>query len=108
MACRERSLRSLLEELRLGKKPIELAATYFLPKLTKKQMELVERKDPSYFKTFVKSNPDVDEEEIRLSESKSKFVRGFAGRLTFTLSKPSHMFYDDIENVYLSMTLNAG
>ena len=52
-------------------------------------MKLVERKDPSYFKTFVKSNPDVNEAEIRLSESKSKFVRGFARRKTFTIENPS-------------------
>jgi len=83
-------LESFFEDLRLGKRPEELVGTYYLPKLTKKQMQLVESKDPSYFKTFFESNPDVDEAEMRLSESKSKFVRAFAQRRTFTLPNPSH------------------
>ena len=48
-------------------------------------MELVEKKDPNYFKTFIKSNPDVDEVEMGLSESKSKFVQGLSRRMTYTI-----------------------
>ena len=103
-------LELFFEDLRLGKRPkeghIELVGTYYLPQLTEGHMQLVESKDPSYFKTFFESNPDVDEAEMSLSESKSKFVRGFAGRLTFTLPIPSHMMmmlHDDID-----MITNAG
>ena len=78
-------LESFYEVLRLGKTPKIWATCYFLPKLTKKHMELVEKKDPSYFKTFIKSNPDVDEVEMGLSESKSKFVQGLSRRITYTI-----------------------
>ena len=37
-------LESFLEDLRLGKEPNEAVDTYFLPKLTEKEMELVEKK----------------------------------------------------------------
>ena len=49
--CRKNSvnddLESFFEDIRLGKEPHEDATTYFLPKLTEEEMELVERKDTS-------------------------------------------------------------
>ena len=41
-------LESFFEDLRLGKEPDEEVRTYFLPKLTKSELELVERKETSY------------------------------------------------------------
>ena len=46
-------LESLFENIRLGKEPDEWIHTYFLPKLTEKELELVERKDRSYCQTFL-------------------------------------------------------
>ena len=60
--------------------------TYFLPMLTTKEIELVEQKNYSYLKTFMGSIPDVDEAEMRLSESNSKFVYAFGHRRTFIIS----------------------
>ena len=58
--------------------------SYFLPKLTEKEMKLVEHKDKTYMATFENihrdldlpnsDDPDVNEGEMKLSESKSKFV----------------------------------
>ena len=79
-------LESLFEDLQLGKEPVYGSTTYFLPKLTKHELKLVERKDPSYLKNFIyRVNADVEEAEMKLSESKSKYVRGFCYRQTFTI-----------------------
>ena len=78
-------LESLFENIRLGKEPHEDVVTYFLPKLTKEELTLVEGKDTSYLQTFLSSNPDVDETEMMLSESDSKYVRGQIWRRTFVI-----------------------
>ena len=59
--------------------------TYFLPKLTEEELELVERRDTSYLDTFTYSNPDVEEAEMMLSESDSKYVHEFCRRNTFVI-----------------------
>ena len=85
-------LEKLFEDIQLGKKPDEQVWTYFLPKLTEEEMELVANEDKTYFnedtfylKTFIWPNPDVDEDEMILSESDSKFVEGLGQRKTFTV-----------------------
>lgn len=80
-------LESLFDRIRLGKQPeVEEVRTYFVPKLTEEELELVERKDPDYLGTFSLTiqnyNPDVDKTEMKLSESDSKFVQGFCLRIT--------------------------
>ena len=88
-------LESLFEKIRLGKQPeFEDVRTYFLPKLTKEELELVEQKHQNYLGTFSWTiqnyNPDVDKVSMKLSESDSKFVQG---RTTFKV---------EIENYALS------
>ena len=83
-------LESLFENIRLGKEPDEDVDTYFLPKLTEEELELVERRDTSYFQTFALTNPDVDETEMMLSESDSKYVRGCSSRKTFVIENSSN------------------
>ena len=78
-------LESLFENIRLGKEPNERVWTYFLPKLTKEELVLVARTDTSFFQSFWSSNPDVDETEMILSESDSKYVRGESWRKTFAI-----------------------
>ena len=78
-------LKSLFENIRLGENPNENVETYFLPKLTKPELKLVEKRDTSYFQTFAASNPDVDEKQMMLSESDSKYVNGLSWRSTFLI-----------------------
>ena len=76
-------LESLFENIRLGKEPREVD-TYFLPKLTEKELELVERRDTSYLQTFSWVDfADVHEAEMKLSESDSKYVKVEAYRRTY-------------------------
>ena len=83
-------LESFFEDLRLGKEPDKDVLTYFLPKLTKEEMKLVEQKDTNYFRTFTWwDNPDVPEAEMLLSESDSKFLKGYGFRKTFTIKNSS-------------------
>ena len=86
-------LPSIFEKIRLGKEPDEEVYTYFLPKLTKEELELVERRDTSYLQTFanwviLEKNPDVDETEMMLSESDSKYVKAWSRRETFVIENP--------------------
>ena len=86
-------LESLFEDLRLGKHPAYEVDTYFLPKLTEEEMKLVEQKDTNYLQTFFEEyngrNPDVPEAEMLLSESDSKFLKGWGYRRTFTIENSS-------------------
>ena len=78
-------LESLFAYIRLGKEPDEFVNTYFLPKLTEEELELIEEKDPSYLKTFKFPYPDVLEFEMMLSESDSKYVYTWGWRKTFAI-----------------------
>jgi len=82
-------LESLFENIRLGKEPDEGVGTYFLPKLTEEELELVERRDTSYLQSFWEDDPDVDETEMMLSESDSKYVYGESSRRTFVIKNSS-------------------
>ena len=83
-------IESVFESLQLGEKPKPIAHTYFLPKLTQRELELIETKDEDYLQTFFQcKNPDVDEEEMKLSESNSKYVEVVCMRRTNTVENPS-------------------
>ena len=75
----------LFECIRLGKEPDETVNTYFLPMLTKKEVELIEQEDYNYLKTFRRPNPDVKKAEMKLSQSNSKFVYSWGVRRTVTI-----------------------
>ena len=93
-------LESLIEDLRLGKEPDEKVDTYFVPKLTVEELKMVQRKDRTYFETFLESlNPDVDEAEMKLSDSDSKFVEGWCGRKTFKIKNKTQ------QNIFNSCSL---
>ena len=71
-------LESIFEDLRFGKEPDKWNVTYFLPKLTKEELELVEKKDTNYLQTFVLSgNLDVE------------FVNVYGWRETITIKNTS-------------------
>ena len=71
--------------IRLGKEPDEKVDTYFLPKLTEEELELVEKRDISYLQSFTAWSPDVYETEMKRSESDSKYVEGRFRRETFVI-----------------------
>ena len=73
----------------LRKKPDEKVWTYFLPTLTEEELDLVDKRDRSYYATFAFDNPDVDETEMMLSESSSKYLYGWSERRTFVIESPS-------------------
>ena len=84
-------LESFFEKLKIGKEEREDIATYFLPKLTNEEMELVEMKDEEHLQEyvwhFIERPVDVDAEELENSESDSKYVRAKCVRYTFLLTK---------------------
>ena len=79
-------LEKLFEDIQLGTEADHLVPTYFLPKLTEDELDLVERKDEDFMQIFASGmHADVDKAEMLLSESNSKFVRGWGLRKTFTI-----------------------
>ena len=86
-------LESFFQDLQHGNEFEGNVCSYFLPKLTKEEMKLVEMRDPNYLKsfctTFIGGSCDVDEAEMKMSESDSKFVDGFGWRETFTIENRS-------------------
>ena len=79
-------IEQLLENIQLGKELNETFWTYYLPKLTKEELVLVEKRDNEFMRTFSYGmDADVDKAEMILSESDSKYVMGFFRRETFTI-----------------------
>ena len=86
-------LESLFEDLRNGKEVDAYNKTYYLPMLTQQELNLVDRKDVNYLDTFSKVHSDVDEAEMKLSESESKFARNECLRLTLTIEHSSNYYW---------------
>ena len=91
-------IEALFEDIQLGNKLKTCSCTYFLPKLTHKEKELVEKKDSNYLKTFFEDKPTIDDEEMRSSESKSMYVRGLCTRETYKMENPM-LLDEDVRNV---------
>ena len=110
-------LESLFQDLRVGNEPYKYVFSYFLPKLTEKELELVESKDTSYLENFYLSFPDVEKTEMRLSGSDSKYVEGFCDRKTFIIenslehsleisSEETHFLKYSSENLFQNSSKN--
>ena len=75
-----------------GQKKIENEVVYsfFLPKLTEDELKLIEQRNEqhlsSYFDHYFQQNPDVDPEEMKKSDSRSKYLHGRCLRETINLT----------------------
>ena len=79
-------LEKLFENIQLGEKQDEEAETYFLPRLTEHELELVEQKDEAFMKTlYVEMEAHAHGCEISAFKSDSKYVHGWGHRKTFTI-----------------------
>ena len=71
----------------------ETVLSFFTPKLTEKELKLVQEKNVqhlvTYSKHFIGRDPDVDAEEMKKSDSKSKYVKGTCRRDTTRLALES-------------------
>ena len=84
-------IEAFLNNLQNGKACDERILSYFLPKLTNKEVKLIEVNDKMLLETFSSHfrndlNVDIDKAEMKKSESKSKFVRGCCLRETVSLT----------------------
>ena len=87
-------LESFFENLQLKKEVEEEdVLSFFLPKLTKDELKLVEEKNFDYLESFGDyvggTNPDVDIEEMKKSNSKSKYIHCPFMRVTMPLKLES-------------------
>ena len=91
----------------------ELVASFFTPKLTTEELKLVQEENQEHLKTYLKhyrgKNPDVDVEEMKKSDSKSKYVNGRCWRMTMLLtldlnggvcSNANHQKYREADVLY--------
>ena len=60
--------------------------SFFTPKLTNEELKLVQERNKEHLETYWSSNPDVDVEEMKKSDSKSKYVHGRGWRMTIPLT----------------------
>ena len=69
---------------------IERIYSFFTPKLTNEELKLVEMVDEDHLKTYLShyngNNPDVNIDEMKTSDSKSKYVHGHCMRFTVSLT----------------------
>ena len=69
---------------------LEYVPSYFTPKLTNEDLRLVQEKNEEHLKTYLDylagKNPDVDVNEMKKSDSKSKYVHGKCWRITKPLT----------------------
>ena len=81
----------------------ETVVSFFLPKLTENELKLVDEKNELHLGTYSMHyfgrNPDVDAEEMKKSNSKSKFVHGFCWRTTMYLALESNKELEKNENI---------
>ena len=73
----------------------EEVASFFTPKLTEEELKLVEERDEQHLSTYLQyyggyGNPDVDAEEMKKSDSRSKFVKAACFRKTIILELESN------------------
>ena len=82
------NLENFVEELCHRKEQEHSSQPYFVSKLTKEEMKLVENKNKEYTETYFRGSfgsdlsLDISAEEIKLSESKSKYVNAQCYRTT--------------------------
>ena len=77
----------------------------FMPKLTKQELKLVDIKNSSYMETFMsKFQADIDDEEMKKSNSESKFLHGRCFRDTTVLNvSPDHFTFTTPVNTIVEM-----
>ena len=91
-------IESLFEDIRLNRAiDNSITHSYFLPKLTEEEMELIQKRDRNYLRTFRgsianRSTPDVNEDEMKLSESDSKFLDGKCSRRTLIITNSKRAY----------------
>ena len=73
----------------------ESVESFFTPKLTNEELKLVQEGNEEHLKSYSYRNPDVDVEEMKKSDSKSKYVHGACWRMTFPLL--TSQFEDEME-----------
>jgi len=83
----ESFFKNLLNQREIKEEDVD---SFFLPKLTEKELKLVEEKDEEHMKTYIyKHNADVNPEEMKMSDSKDKYVHCQCSRKTFHLNLES-------------------
>ena len=75
--------------------------SFFTPKLTNEELKLVQEGNEEHLKTYefhdIGLNPDVDVEEMKKSDSKSKYVHGWCRRRTIPLTLETSQFEDEFQ-----------
>ena len=83
-------LETFVVNLREGEIQYEEVRSFFLPKLSKEELQLIDIRDEKHLKTYsyylTDKNVDVDVEEMKRSDSKDKYVKVSCRRETILLT----------------------
>ena len=83
-------LEAFIETINNGEKiGSEVTRSFYTPKLTKDELRLVDEGNKDFLQKFFYPAPDISAEVFAKSDSKSKYVHGDCGRLTFSLTLKS-------------------
>ena len=81
----------------------EYVLSFFTPKLTNEELKLVQVGNKEHLKTYLDYyfgvNPDVNVEEMKKSDSKSKYVNGRCERVTLPLNLETTANDDELEDI---------
>ena len=81
----------------------ETVWSFFTPKLTDEEMMLVKERNKlhleTYFVHYRGRNPDVNDEKMKRSDSKSKYVQGSCRRLTIELALKSNQMQESDDDL---------
>ena len=89
------------------------AVSFFTPKLTDEELALVDERNQQHLDTYSKhydgKNPDVDDDEMKKSDSKSKYVHARCWRLTtqLTLEGDQKHSLDETDSITSKTVENA-
>ena len=89
----------------------ESVLSFFTPKLTNEELKLVQEGNEEHLNTYLDylndKNPDVDVEEMKKSDSKSKYVHGHCWRETIPLRLEASENKDQTESEYDTESLSS-
>ena len=83
----------------------ELVQSFFTPKLTNEELKLVQEGNEEHLNTYSDyevygKNPDVNVEEMKKSNSKSKYVHVHCRRKTFSLKNEINLIEDEVSDEF--------
>ena len=81
-------LDSFFQRLQQGENPDgDDVLTFYMPQLTEDELKLVNEKNHDYLETIFSLEPDLNEADLAITDSDSRFIHGICSRTSFMVDK---------------------